>query len=354
MKNSQAGFETDAIHAGESETSSSTPIHLGATSNAVYYRTSNPTCAAFEEKVCTLDGGVRSVATACGMAAVSQVLLALLKAGGRLVCHHTVYTWTRELVQTDLPRFGVDVAIIDMRDPASLDAALARGADVVYFEPLSNPLFDIIDTPAVIRAAHAAGARAVVDDTWLSPYLFRPLEHGADVVLHSATKFLCGHGDALGGVITTRDLELAEELVRVRNTFGGILSPMNAYLLMRGMKTLPLRMEQHCRNAQAVAEFLDAHPKVTRVWYPGLPGTRGHEIAREQWRGFGGMLGFETVDEPTRQRLVERIELCKPWVSLGDAASLVVGVRTRERLVRMSVGLETLDDVLRDLEQALG
>ena len=352
MKNDEHGFATASIHAGEADYASSTPIHHGATVNAVYYRSGNPTCAAFEEKACTLDGGTRSISAACGMAAICQTLLALLSAGSRMVTHHTVYTWTRELFDRDLPRLGIEVVTIDMREPERLAAALETRTDVVYFEPLANPSCEIIDAISVIESARAAGAKVVVDATWLSPRLFRPLEHGADIVLHSATKYLCGHGDALAGVVTTRDAEFADELVRMRNVLGGILSPTNAYYLLRGMKTLPIRMQRHCENAQKVAEYLATHPRVRRVRYPGLPSTRGHDIARRQWSGFGGMLNFEVDGESTLARFLERVELCRPWVSLGDAGSLVVDIRGTT-WVRMSVGLEDVEDILRDLDQAL-
>ena len=208
------------------------------------------------------------------------------------MCHHTVYHWSRELLHRELPRFGVEVVPVDMRESAELAAALETRTDVVYFEPPPNPTLDIVDAPAVIAAAHAAGARAVVDATWLTPYLFRPLEHGADAVIHSATKFLCGHGDALAGVVVTRDAELPTSWCGCATASAESSAPMNAYLLMRGMKTLPIRMRQHCGQAQFIAEYLERHPKVTQVWYPGLAGTRGHDIARAQWSGFGGMLGF--------------------------------------------------------------
>ena len=214
-----------------------------------------------------------------------------------------------------------------MREPDRLAAALETRTDVVYFEPLANSSCEIVDAVAVIEAGRAAGAWVVVDATWLSPCLFRPLEHGADIVLHSATKYLCGHGDALAGVVTTRDEEFAAELVRMRNVLGGILSSTNAYYLLRGMKTLPIRMARHCENAQKVAEFLSAHPRVQAVRYPGLPGTHGHEIARRQWSGYGGMLSFDVDSEATFERFLDRVELCRPWVNLGDAASLVTGVR---------------------------
>ena len=352
MKNDRHGFATASIHAGEVDYASSTPIYHGATVNAVYYRTGNPTCAAFEEKACTLDGGTRSVSAACGMAAISQTLLTLLSAGSRLVTHRTVYTWTRELFERDLPRLGVEVVAVDMREPEQLAEALDTRTDVVYFEPLANPSCEIVDARSVIEAGRAAGATVVVDATWLSPCLFRPLEHGADIVLHSATKYLCGHGDALAGVVTTRNAKFAEELLRMRNVLGGILSPTNAYYLLRGMKTLSIRMQRHCENAQKVAEYLAGHRRVRAVRYPGLPDTRGHDIARRQWSGYGGMLAFEVDGEPTLARFLDRVELCRPWVSLGDAASLVVDIPGSTR-VRMSVGLEDPEDILRDLDQAL-
>lgn len=198
-------FTTNSIHAGEDETTSATPIYLGATSSARYLRSGNPTLDAFEEKVRALEDGAMAISTACGMAAVSQTLLTLLKPGKRLLVHQTVYYWSTELVHTFLPSLGVIVDTVDMRDPGALAAALANKPDVVYFEPLSNPTCEVLDAAAIIKAAKAAGATVVLDNTFLSPALFNPLPLGADVVLHSATKFLCGHGDALAGVVVTRD-----------------------------------------------------------------------------------------------------------------------------------------------------
>lgn len=346
------GFITRSIHAGEAENASATPIYQAATVDGAYLRGSNPTFTAFEEKMCALEGGGRSIATACGMASVTQAVMTLIRAGSRIVCHHTAYTWTRHFMSEELPRLGFDTEMIDMRDPKQVDAALEKPTDVVYFEPLSNPTLDIIDAPAVIRKAHAAGAKVVIDNTFLSPYLFRPMDHGADVVLHSATKYLCGHGDALAGIITTRDPDLGEQVLRSRNTYGGILSPLNAFLLLRGIKTLSIRMDRHVMNARAVADFLEAHPGVKRTYYPGLPSTPGHEIARSQWAGYGGMVSFELA-EMNIERFFDRVRLCRPWVSLGDVGSLVAGDRAGQR-VRMSVGLEDTEDIIRDLDQALG
>ena len=349
--NEDHGFITRSIHAGEAENTSATPIYQSTTVDGAYLRGGNPTFTAFEEKMRALEGGGRSIATACGMASVTQAVMTLIGAGSRVVCHHAVYAWTRHFMIEELPRLGFDTEIIDMRDPRQVDAALERPTDVVFFEPLANPTLDIIDAPAVIRKAHDAGAKVVIDNTFLSPYLFRPMDHGADVVLHSATKYLCGHGDALAGIITTRDPELGEAVLRSRNTYGGILSPMNAFLLLRGIKTLPMRMDRHGVNARAVADFLESHHRVKRTYYPGLPSTPGYEIARSQWSGYSGMVSFE-IAEGNIERFFDRVRLCRPWVSLGDVGSLVTGDPEGTR-VRMSVGLEDTDDIIRDLEQAL-
>lgn len=346
------GFITNTIHAGEAETSSATPIYQAATVDGEYLRSGNPTLAAFEEKVRTLEGGACGVSTACGMAAASQTLFSLLKPGDRVVCHRTVYVWTIELMTVVLPRFGIDVDMIDMTDPEKLRQAVRKTTRVVYFEPLANPTLDVIDTQTAITIAHDADATVVIDNTFLSPFLFQPLKYGADAVLHSATKYLCGHGDALAGIVVTRDENLAEEIVRTRNTFGGILSPMNAFLLLRGVKTLSMRMERHCANAQAVAGFLDGHPRIAQVYYPGLPSSAGHEIAKAQWRGFGGMVSFEVENEEACLRFLERLHLCRAWVSLGDVSSLAIAHGGPNR-IRMSVGLEDTSDILADLSQAL-
>ena len=348
----QSGFATEAIHAGEDETTSAMPIYQAATVGGSYMRGSNPTLEAFEKKICALDGGRRGIATACGMAAVTQTLLTLLKAGSRVVCHQMVYYWTHELMTVDLPNLGIAVEIVDFRDGDQLARALSKPTDVVYFEPLANPGLDVIDTRAVIDLARAAQATVVVDNTFLSPYLFRPFEFGAHVVLHSATKYLCGHGDALAGIIVTQDESLGDRIARTRTVYGGVMNPMIAFLLMRGVKTLPIRMDRHCANAQQVAEFLDSHPRVGRVYYPGLPASPGHEIAREQWRSFGGMVSFEITDENRYRSFFERVRICRPWVSLGDVGSLVTNQGGPGR-VRMSVGLEDAGDIIQDLDQAL-
>ena len=351
MKEPQ-GVITNTIHAGESETTSATPIYLSATAHGRYMRGGNPTLDAFEEKVRTLDGGAMAISAACGMAAICQTLLTLLKPGDRLVAHQTVYHWTTHLMKEILPSWGVEVDMIDMTDPEQLQTALKKPAAVVYFEPLANPRLDVIDSLAAIRLGHDAGAQVVIDNTFLTPYLFKPLEHGVDVVLHSATKYLSGHGDALGGIVVTVDEIVGRNIVTMRNTMGGILSPVNGFFLLRGIKTLAMRMDRHCANAQAVAEYLEAHPRVVRVVYPGLPASQGHAIAAAQWGGLRWHGLFQVDDTALRDRFLARVKLCKPWVCLGDAASLVSERGDDE--VRMSVGLENIEGILGDLKQALG
>ena len=355
MSHDNHGFDTQSIHGGEAKTTSATPIYLGATSDARYLRSGNPTLDAFAEKVRLLEGGVMAISTACGMAAVSQTLLTLLKPGKRLVVHKTIYYWSTELVHHFLPSIGVNVDIIDMRDATAVAEALSSPVDVVYFEPLANPTAEVLDAAAIIKQAQAAGATVVIDNTFLSPYLLNPLKMGADVVLHSATKYLCGHGDALAGIVITADQTLGEAIHKTRSTLGGILSPFNAFFLLRGIKTLSMRVDRHCQNAQAVAEFLADHPQVKSVQYPGLESAQGHHIAKTQWRGFGGMINFIIKDSAAHDRFFERLEIFKPWVSLGDAGSLAVGGENfgGVKHVRMSVGLEDIDDLIADLQQAL-
>ena len=351
------GFASRAIHAGEADFASATPIYQAATVGGRYLRDNvNPTIRALEEKIEELEGGARTVATASGMAAVSQTWLALLQAGDRLVVHHAVYVGVQALLDRFLPKFGIEVVQIDMTDLGQLAKALKNPAKVVHFEPVANASLEIIDAPAAIETAHQAGALAVIDNTFLSPYLFRPIEHGADVVIHSATKYLSGHGDALAGVVTTRTEELGKTIHDARSYFGGVLSPLNAFLVMRGIKTLPIRMEQHCANAQRVAEFLDGHPKIARVFYQGLPSSPGHEVAKSYLTRFGGMISFETTPDWKWDdaAAAENLRFCKPWVSLGDVSTLVLDTtQLCPGRARVSVGLEDVEDIIADLDQAI-
>jgi len=346
------GLETRAIHSGEVPWASAVPIHQAATVHGSYSRDGhNPTVEAFEEKVRLLEGGESAVATASGMSAISQVLMTLLKSGDRLVAHRTMYSGVQHLLRDLLPRFGFEVVQIDMTDLDLLADALRTPTRVVYFEPIANPYIDVIDAPRAIGAAREAGSTVLIDNTFLTPCLFRPLDFGADVVVHSASKYLCGHGDTLGGVASTSCPALGERVRRTRHYFGGILSPANAFLLLRGVKTLPFRIEKHCENAMRIAEFLARHPRVSQVYYPGLPSSPRHDVAASYLERFGGMLGFETAFDLDWEAVRSGLSLIKPWVSLGDLTTLMT--QRGPRRVRLSVGLEDPADIIPELSGML-
>ena len=297
----------------------------------------------------SLEGGAATVAMGSGMAAISQTLLGLLRAGDRLVVHRSLFIGTRTLLNDYLSNLAIDVAPVDLNSPQELTNALETPTRLVYFETITNPGLEVVDAPAVIRAARRSGVLVAVDNTLLTPFLYRPLESGADVVIHSATKYLSGHGDALAGMATCRDEAIAERIRKARRILGGFLSPMTAFLVMRGMKTLPLRVERHCRSAQRVAEYLEQHPRVREVNYPGLPSAPGHSRAKSFLEGFGGLVSFELSEPRGWERFSERLRLCRLGMSFGEPASRV----QREGPIRLSVGLEAASDIIRDLERAL-
>jgi methionine-gamma-lyase len=344
---------SDAVHAGEDSGCSSYPIYQGTTNRGRYARDGSPTIDSVEVKVKQLEGAEFGIAAACGMAAISQTLLTFLPQGSRMVYHRCVYSGTIGLVDTVLKPGGVDCVSIDMTDLAQLKKALSQKTTVVYFEVHSNPTLDVVDLAAAVKLAHSAGALVIVDNTWLTPYLIQPIALGADIVLHSATKYMMGHGNGLAG-IACGSRKLLGRVQNTRKYVGGILSPFHAFLLHQGLKTLPMRIERHCANAMKVAEFLNDHPKIKRVRYPGLANDPGHAAARKQVKGFGGMLGFET-----KKKLSLNVKLCRPWTSLGDVQTLIstyggnkrTGVPNNYR--RMSVGIEDPDDIIADLKQAL-
>lgn len=354
------GFTSDAIHLGETPGFSVTPIEQAKNVRGGYQRPgNNATLTAFETKLRALEGAEAAVSGPCGMSIISQTLLTFLAAGDRIVVHRCVYDNVMGLLRKHLKRLGIDVTFVDMTDPATLRAALAeKPAKVVHFEPYVNPTCDVLDAPALIREAKAAGALCIVDDTWLTPYLFQPLRHGADIVIHSATKYLGGHGSAMGGVACGSNAHVTAIRETV-NSMGGILRPFDAFLLTQGVKTLAMRMRQHTASALEVAKFLEAHPKVARVRYGGLPSWSGHAVAATYLKGCGGMVGVEWKDDQTHNAFGGRLKLCKPWVSLGDVVTLV-SKRTPEpdraippRYTRISVGLEDTADIVADFEQAL-
>ena len=354
--NSKSGHSawTDAVHAGERSENSSYPIYQGTT-NPAYTRDGNPTIDSVEEKIAMLEGAEIGVAAACGMAAISQTLLTHLKQGSRMVYHRCIYDGALGLIDTVLIPNGVDCKSIDMTELSQLEAALEKKTDVVYFEIHSNPTIDVVDVTEAIKIAHNKGAIVIIDNTFLTPYLIQPLALGADIVIHSATKYMMGHGNGLVG-ISCGSKELIAPIKRIRKYVGGIMAPFNAFLLHQGLKTLPMRMERHCSNALKVAEFLDDHPKINRVHYPGLPNDPGHAVAKKQMKGFGGMMGIEL----NSSRRLKEFEIVLQRTSLGDVHTLLVtGFIERERrdipenFYRMSIGIEDPDDIIADLKKAL-
>ncbi|MCK4601988.1 MAG: aminotransferase class V-fold PLP-dependent enzyme, partial [Phycisphaerae bacterium] len=307
-----------------------------------------------------LECGTSAIAAASGMAAITQTLLALLNQGDRVLAHRCIYTSTAQFFWEVLNRFGVTVDLTDLRDLAALPEALGDGTALVYGETITNPNMEIFDIRAVADIAHQAGAKMVIDNTFASAYLCRPLELGADVVVQSATKYLSGHGDVLGGVTVCRDEEIARQIHHVMTIHGGALSPVNGAMILRGLKTLPVRMDAHCRNAGKLAEFLERHPKVTRVRYPGLSDDTEHATASRQMDGFSGILGLHFLDgQGAADAFLTHIKLAKPWASLGDVQTLVGVCNEWEpnaipgAYARVSVGLENIDDIIADFDQAL-
>ncbi|AEB11384.1 Cystathionine gamma-lyase [Marinithermus hydrothermalis DSM 14884] len=369
------GFATLAVHAGQEpdpETGAVIPpIHLSSTFQQPapgeprryeYSRTQNPTREALEAQIAALEGARWGLAFASGMAAVDAVAH-LLRPGDRVVLMNDVYGGTYRYFARVLADWGVTPDFRDLTDPETWAFA---GARMVWVETPTNPFLRVVDLAAVAEAARKAGALLVVDNTFASPYLTRPLELGADLVVHSATKYLGGHSDLVLGVVLGRDEALRERLAFYQNSVGAVPGPFEAWLCSRGLKTLALRMERHSETAQALAAWLAAHPRVRRVHYPGLPTHPNHAVAARQMRRFGGMLSIELESKEAAVRFVKALRLFTLAESLGGVESLVSipGLMTHaslkgtpfevpERLVRLSVGVEDLEDLRRDLEAAL-
>ncbi|HEV2441256.1 MAG TPA: PLP-dependent transferase [Steroidobacteraceae bacterium] len=351
------------------ELSSWQAVATGAAAGHIYSRNSNPTVTVLEAKMAALDHTEAATAFSTGMAAVSSTLFALLSAGDRVVSIKDTYGGTNALFESFLPRFQISVALCDTADRAAIEAEIAKGCTVVYLETPTNPKVEIVDIARLARSAHAVGAVVAVDNTFSTPINQRPAALGADLVIHSATKFLAGHSDVLGGLVSGR-ADLVRRVHHFREIAGASLHADAAYSILRGMKTLALRMARHNANAQAVAEHLARHPKVERVLYPGLPSHPGHEIARRQMQGFGGVLsfmprgGFEEVGV-----VLNRLQLAQRAAHLGGVATtagppqvtshveLTAAERARagipENLIRYSVGIEDAADLIADLDQAL-
>jgi cystathionine gamma-synthase len=374
------GFDTRAIHVGqepdEATGAITVPIHLATTfvQNAPgqhrgyeYARTSNPTRVALERCVADLEGAAHGMAFASGMAA-EDALVGMLRPGDHVVLGTDAYGGTFRLIARVYGERGIEWSAVDMTDLDALAAAIGPKTRQVWVETPTNPMLTVVDIAAVADAAHAGGADVVVDNTFATPYLQNPLELGADVVVHSTTKYLGGHSDVVGGFIAVNRDDLAERLSFVQNAVGAVPSPFDCYLLLRGVKTLGVRMDRHCDNAQAVAEFLAGHPAVDRVLFPGLPDHPGYEVASQQMRGPGGMVSFTHAGgEAAAVAAVSATKVFRLAESLGAVESLIEQPSTMTHLsvagsplavdpglVRLSVGIETADDLLADLEQALG
>lgn len=377
-------FRTRAIHVGQERDERTgavvPPIHLASTfvqaeagkwSEFDYSRSGNPTRKAVETTLASLESGVGALAFASGMAA-THCVVASLRAGDHVVAGSDIYGGTYRLLHKVANRAAIKVTLADSTDPASLTAAMTPATKLVWIESPGNPRLTITDIAACADVAHRGGAILGVDNTFATPVLTRPLELGADVVMHSATKYLGGHSDLLGGALIVRDKALLDELYFVQNATGGVMGPLEAFLCSRGIKTLELRVREQCRTALQLAQWLATHPRVARVLYPGLPDHPGHDVARRQMDGaFGAMLSFELRgDLAATKRFVESTKLFQLAVSLGAVESLIeqpasmshASYDSEDRakhgivdgLVRLSVGLEAIEDLQADLEQAFG
>ena len=345
-------------------------VALGQEPGHIYSRNTNPTVRAFEDKVKALEGAQAATSFASGMAAISNTLATFVQLGDRIVSIKDSYGGTNVIFNEFLPPLGIDVALCETGDYVQLEAEIAKGCRLLYLETPTNPTIKITDIKRLAAKAHAVGALVVVDNTFATPINQLPLELGADIVLHSASKYLGGHADALGGVICGSH-ELVEKVYHYREINGATLAPMDAYSLLRGMKTLKLRVERHNSNAMAIAHYLQSHPMVEQVNYPGLASHPGHDIAKQQMSGFGGMLSFSVKGGLEAIKLfLPKLQFAHMAANLGCVETVVgppvttshVECSAEERaaagipegLVRYSAGIEDIEDLIADLEQALG
>lgn len=390
---SDKGFSTRAIHYGynpaDEHGALTPPLHLtstfafetaeqggarfaGQAPGHIYSRISNPTVELLETRMATLEAGEASVAMASGMGAITSVMWSFLRAGDELITDKTLYGCTFAFMRDGLTRFGIKVTHIDLTNPLALQDAISDQTRIVYFETPANPNMRLVDIAAISAIARKAGARTIVDNTYATPVQTRPLTLGADIVIHSATKYLGGHGDLIAGIaIGSAEDMAAVRMIGVKDMTGAVMAPFNAMLVLRGLKTLELRVERHAQSAQIVAQMLETHPAVHKVHYPGLPSFAQYALAQKQMSGFGGMIALELKGGYSAGiNMMNRLSLIRRAVSLGDAETLVQHPASMthstytpderaahgisEGLVRLSIGLETVDDILDDLHQALG
>lgn len=388
----EKGFGTIAIHGGAEKNpfgALTTPIYQTSTfvfdtaeqggrrfaleeEGYIYSRLGNPSSSVIEKKLALLEGAEAALATSSGIGAISSTMWTLLKSGDHVLADKTLYGCTYAFLCHGLSKFGIEVDFIDTSDLEAVKKHMKPNTRIVYLETPANPNLKIVDITAVSEIAHKTeGAVVVVDNTFATPYLQNPIKLGADLVVHSATKYLNGHGDVVAGFVAG-DLETITQirLIGVKDMTGSVISPNDAFLLMRGMKTLEIRMERHCSNAGVIAKFLDNHSMVEKVYYPGLEDHEGHEIAKKQMNGFGGIIAFDVKGGlEAGKKLLNSLELCALAVSLGDTETLIqhpasmthspytveerAAAGITEGLVRISVGLEGVNDIIADLEQGL-
>ena len=388
------GFGTRAIHAGNKKDTQygalTTPIYqtstfvfedckqggnrfAGEESGFIYSRLGNPTSSVLEEKIANLEGGEAAAVTSSGMGAITSALWTICKAGDHIIADGTLYGCTFAYLSHGISRYGVEVTFLDTSDLEALKAALRPNTKVVYLETPANPNLKITDIRAVSDLVHGFNPeiKVVCDNTFATPYLHRPLELGADVVVHSATKYLNGHGDVIAGVVVGKADYIAEvRLFGIKDMTGSVLGPFESFLILRGLKTMEIRMERHCASAQKVAEFLKDHPAVESISFPGLPEHPGYEVAKKQMLLPGAMISFEVKGgRANGAKLLDSLEMCSLAVSLGDAETLIEhpasmthspysaeelkAVGISEGLVRLSVGLENPEDIIDDLKTGL-
>ena len=375
------GFSTRAIHAGNEPdpstgavappifaTSTYAQEELGKTKGYDYSRAGNPTRTRLEENLAALEGGIAARVFGSGMAAIGAICH-LMKAGDHIVASNNLYGGVPRLFNQIMTNFGLEFTYVDTTDPRNVERSIQKNTRYVYIETPTNPLMGLTNIEAVSNIAHKRGCEVVVDNTFMSPYFQQPIRFGADIVMHSTTKFLNGHSDGLGGVLVCTTKDQAEKLLFVQKAAGAILSPFECWLVLRGTKTLAVRMKQHDENGRVMADFLSRHRKVKKVFYPGLKSHPQYELACRQMAGFGSMITFETGSLANAKRLLKRVRLCTMGESLGGVETLIshpatmthaaIGEKGRKAIgltdgmVRISVGIEDVQDLIADLEQAL-
>jgi cystathionine gamma-lyase/cystathionine beta-lyase/cystathionine gamma-lyase/homocysteine desulfhydrase len=375
------GFKTDAIHAGQEpdpttgavtvpiyQTSTYVQEGLGKHKGFEYARTQNPTRMALEKNMAVLEGGVAGYAFASGMAAETAITQLLLKQGDHAVCSDNTYGGTFRLFDKIVRHFGVEFTYVNTGDLAAVEKSIRPNTRMVFIETPTNPVMSITDIDAVSAIGHRTDCRVVVDNTFMSPYFQRPLELGADIVVHSTTKYLNGHSDSVGGVVVLKRQDDAARLQFIQNAAGAILSPFDSFLVLRGIKTLPVRMEAHNVNGMGMAQYLSGKKQIQKIYYPGLPSHPGHALAKKQMSGFGAMLAFDLGSLDNARTFLSRVKLCSLAESLGGVETLISHPATMthasvpaehrrklgisDGLVRISVGIEDIEDLIADLENA--